>query len=167
MGPGKNVVVILCDSGDRYLSKCFDDDWMKDMGFLGVEQRLGTVREVLHFKGGEVQFAEPDDTLSGVAHKMADLGISQMPVHQSNGNGSMMMIHEVDLLQSLVTGKCTPEDTVIRAATALEGKVDLEDPLSKVQDVFDQHNVAIVVDNEQIIGVISKIDVVEFLAARS
>jgi cystathionine beta-synthase len=167
LGPGKNVVVILCDSGDRYLSKCFDDDWMKDMGFLGVEQRLGTVREVLRFKGGEVQFAEPDDTLSGVAHKMADLGISQMPVHQSNGNDSMMMIHEVDLLQSLVTGECTPEDTVIRAAKTLQGQVALEDSLSKVQDVFDQNNVAVVVDHEKIIGVISKIDVVEFLAARS
>ena len=47
LGPGKVIVAILCDSGDRYLSKCFDDDWMKDMGFLGVEQRLGTVREVL------------------------------------------------------------------------------------------------------------------------
>ena len=167
MGPGKNIVVILCDSGDRYLSKCFDDDWMKDMGFLGVEQRLGTVREVLQFKGGEVQFAEADDTLSGVAHKMADLGISQMPVQQGNGNGSMMMIHEVDLLQSLVSGECTPDDTVIRAAKALEGKVALEDSLTKVQDVFDQHNVAVVVDQEKIIGVISKIDVVEYLAARS
>ena len=31
VGPGKLVVVILADSGDRYLSKCFDDDWLKDL----------------------------------------------------------------------------------------------------------------------------------------
>ena len=42
LGPGKVVVVIIPDSGDRYLSKCYDDEWMRDMGFLGPEQRLGT-----------------------------------------------------------------------------------------------------------------------------
>ncbi len=47
LGPGKTVVVIMADIGDRYLSKCFDDEWMKDMGFLGLEERIGTVRELL------------------------------------------------------------------------------------------------------------------------
>ena len=76
------------------------------------------------------------------------------------------MVHEVDLLQSLVDGSCTPDDPVVQAASLLQGKVTLDDPLSAVQKVFDQHNVAIVVDAQSIIGVISKIDVVGFLAAR-
>ena len=54
---------ILCDGGDRYLSKCYNDDWMKDMGYLGVEQRLGTVRQVMQFKAGHVEFATPDETI--------------------------------------------------------------------------------------------------------
>ena len=41
LGPGKTVVVIICDSGDRYLSKCYDDDWMKDMGYLGTRATAG------------------------------------------------------------------------------------------------------------------------------
>ena len=59
LGPGKLVVVILADSGDRYLSKCFDDDWLKDMGYLSAEERLGTVKEVLSFKGGKSNLPSP------------------------------------------------------------------------------------------------------------
>jgi cystathionine beta-synthase len=77
------------------------------------------------------------------------------------------MIHEVDLLQSLVSGRCSPEDTVVKAAKPLLGKVSVDDSLAKVQEVFDDDNVAVVVENDQVIGIIGKIDVVEFLAARS
>ena len=166
LGPGKLVVVILADSGDRYLSKCFDDDWLKDMGYLSAEERLGTVKEVLSFKGGNVEFAQPEEKLSSVAARMSELGISQMPLAENGGDAELKMVHEVDLLQSLVDGSCTADDPVAQAATMLEGQVKLEDSLTEVQRVFDQHNVAIVIDAESIIGVISKIDVVEFLAAR-
>ena len=166
LGPGKTVVAVLCDSGDRYLSKCFNEDWMKDMGYLGDEERLGTVRELLQFKDGRVEFAKPEETLANVAHRMNELGISQMPVPQPD-LGEHMMIHETDLLQSLVSGQCAPTDPVVRAAKPLQGQVDLDDPLTKVQRVFDENNVAVVVKGPDIVAIISKIDVVEFLAARS
>ena len=166
LGPGKLVVVILCDSGDRYLSKCYDDEWMKDMGYLGPEQRLGTVREILQFKGDRVEFAKPTETLASVAHRMSELGFSQMPVELTGENKELLMIHEVDLLQSLVSGNCTPEDTVMKTAKPLEGQVSIDDPLTSVQSVFDQNNVAVVIADGGVAGIISKIDVVEFLAAR-
>ncbi len=166
LGPGKIVVVILCDSGDRYLSKCFNDEWMKDMGFLGPEQRLGTVRELLQFKGDRVEYAQPNETLASVAKRMSELGISQMPVGPTEDESDLLMIHEVDLLQSLVSGHCTPEDSVMKSAKTLQGQVSIDDSLTTVQSVFDQNNVAVVVANGQVSGIISKIDMVEFLAAR-
>jgi len=166
LGPGKLVVVILCDSGDRYLSKCYDDEWMKDMGFLGPEQRLGTVRELLQFKGDRVEFAKPDESLASVAHRMSELGISQMPVGPVGEDSGLLMIHEVDLLQSLVSGECTPEDTVLKTAKTLEGQVSIDDSLTRVQSVFDENNVAVVIAEGNVSGIISKIDMVEFLAAR-
>ncbi len=166
MGPGKLVVVMLADGGDRYISKCFDDEWMKDMGFLGIEDRLGTVREVLQFKGRNVVFASPNETLGEVAKRMSDLGISQMPVEVVNGEAHKM-IHEMDILHSLISGSCTRDDKVECAATDLQGQVRLDDSLSAVQAVFDGQNIAVVVDENRVIAVISKIDVVEFLAARS
>ena len=166
LGPGKTVVVIICDSGDRYLSKCYDDDWMKDMGYLGAEQLLGTVREVLGVKGGGVEFAQPDETLASVAKRMADLGISQMPVAGTAEDGRLKMIHEVDLLQSLVNHEHTAMDTVSHAAADLEGQVSIDDSLSAVQSVFDDQNVAVVVEDGGVTGVISKIDVIEYLATQ-
>jgi cystathionine beta-synthase len=165
LGTGKTVVVIIPDMGVRYLSKLYNDDWMKDMGFLGPAQRLGTVREVLEFKHGDVEFAQPDETLGHVAHRMSQLGISQMPL---GGNGDRpLMIHELDILQGLVQGRCTTDDSAIVVAKELEGEVHPTDPLTKVQSVFDQNNVAVVVDDGAIIGIIAKIDVVEFLAQRT
>lgn len=164
LGPGKLVVCILCDSGDRYLSKCFNDEWMRDMGYLGETERLGTVREVLRFKQRPVEFAAPDETLATVAHRMNELGISQMPM-SPNGD-EPMMVHEADLLKSLVSGACRPDDPVTRAAKPLSGRVGLDDPISRVQRVFDEDNVAVVFDDQRIVGIISKIDLVEFLTAR-
>jgi len=167
LGPGRTVVVIIPDSGDRYLSKLYNDAWMKDMGFIGIGDRLGTVRDILRFKGGTVEFAQADESLAHVASRMSELGISQMPVRSDAAHPRLLMIHELDILQGLVSGRCTAKDPVIQVAKALEGQVKPEDPLTRVQLVFDAHNVAVVVDREEVVGIISKIDVVQFLAARS
>ena len=166
LGPDKIVVVIICDSGDRYLSKCYNDVWMKDMGYFGPSERLGSVREVLQFNTQEVEFAEPEETLANVAKRMADLGISQMPVKRANDDNAWLMIHEVDLLHNLVNGESTAEDTVLSAAKPLQGIVNLDDSLTKVQGIFDDENVAVAVENGEIKGIITKIDMVEFLASR-
>ncbi len=167
LGPGKTVVVIIPDSGDRYLSKCYDDEWMRDMGFLGPEQRLGTVRELLEFKSGGVEFAQEGETIAAVAKRMADLGISQMPIRSSDAQAPLMIIHEVDLLHGMLKGECSADCDVMRAAKPMLGMVAPDDSLVKVQAVFDEENVAMVIDDAHVVGVISKIDMVEFLAARS
>jgi len=166
LGPGKIVVVIVPDSGDRYISKCFDDEWMKDMGFMGLQERLGTVKELLKFKGRNVVFAKPDESIASVAKRMADQGFSQMPVETAEGR-PLMMVHEMDLLHALIHDKGKSDDRVSSVATPLVGQVSLGDPLNAVQQVFEEHNVAVVVDKGAIIGIIGKIDMVEFLAARS
>jgi len=163
LGAGKTVVVVLPDSGDRYLSKCYDDDWMKDMGYLdtaGLQQR-GTVRDVICRKGDRVEFAAPLDTLSQVAGRMSKLGISQMPLRH---DGRMMMVHEVDLLHSLVSGKCQADDPVVDTAKELHGVVAMHDPLSRVQQVLANDEVAVVMEGDAVAGIISKIDLVQFLA---
>ena len=97
---------------------------------------------------------------------MNELGFSQMPVALTNG-GPRFMIHEIDLLQSMVSGKCKPDDVVSKAAKPMQGMVRASDSLSKVQKVFDEDNVAVVIENDGVVGIVCKIDVVEFLASRS
>lgn len=165
LGPGKLVVCMLCDDGSRYLSKCFDDEWMRDMGYL-EDLRFGTVRDVLKFRAGTVEFAKPDESLATVARRMNELGISQMPVTQTNG-GPLEMIHEADLLQGLVSGSCKPDDPIKGYTKELHGQVGPDDPVTRVQRIFDEDNVAVVVDEGAVTGVVSKIDLVEYLTARS
>ncbi len=166
LGPGKLVVCIIPDSGDRYISKFYDDEWMKDMGFLDLEERLGHIRDVLQFKGNSVEFADAEESIAEVTARMRQLGMSQMPVRQDGSTGKLM-IHEADLLEHLVKGDCAPGDKVLRAAKKLEGCVGMDTPLQEVQDVFSHNNVAVVMEDGEIVGIVTKIDVVEFLAARS
>ena len=97
---------------------------------------------------------------------MADLGISQMPLKPVAGQ-PLLMIHEVDLLRALASGKCTYDSPALCAAAKLSGQVRSDDPLSKVQMVFDDNNVAVVIEDDTVVAMITKIDVVEFLAART
>jgi cystathionine beta-synthase len=166
LGPGKVVVVIIPDSGDRYITKYFNDEWMKDMGLFDIEERLGTVRVLIEAKGRHVEFAERSETIAEVASRMGQLGFSQMPL-RPNGSDPLMMVHELDLLRALASGSCKGEDRVVDAAAPLNGIVSINDPLSKVQRIFDKDEVAVLVEGGNITGIISKIDVVEFLAHRS
>ncbi len=170
LGPGKLIVCMLADNGDRYLSKCYSDEWMKDMGYFDVDSRLGSVRDLMKFKRQAVEFARPDETLEHVVHRMNELGISQFPIappQSKNGGGAgFQMVHESDLLQAMIRGTAKPTDPVTRVAKPMQGMVTPNDSLSKVQKIFDADNVAVVVDDNQVVGIIGKLDVVEFLAAR-
>jgi len=170
LGPGKIVVVIICDNGDRYLSKCFNDEWMKDMGYLGHHSMTGTVREVVDSRrglhGSNVEFASHSDSLASIVRRMGELGISQMPVSPNNG-GAFMMIHESDILQGLISGDYAPNDPIDNLTKPLEGQVSIDAPLARVQDVFDANNVAVVMDGDRILSVLSKIDLVEYLTQHS
>ncbi len=75
------VVVLLPDSGFRYLSKTYNDNWMRNHGFLESKPDL-TVSQVLSVRkiGGTITSVAPDETLGDAIRKMAERGISQLPV---------------------------------------------------------------------------------------
>ncbi|NBC19132.1 MAG: pyridoxal-phosphate dependent enzyme, partial [Bacteroidetes bacterium] len=75
------VVVMLPDSGFRYLSKTYNDEWMRRHGFLEEKPDL-TVAEVLtaREKKGHMVAVAPDDTLAVAIRRMTEHGISQLPV---------------------------------------------------------------------------------------
>jgi cystathionine beta-synthase len=165
LGPGKIVVAIVCDSGDRYISKCFNDEWMRDMGYLGPGVHLGTVQELLDFQQQEIAFADPDEMLKEVIARMANTGISQMPI--ASGQGDLRMIEELDILRAVASGEHTLEDPSRDVARPLQGKVERHGTLSDVQQVFENNNVAVVVDGGVITGIINKIDLLEFITQKN
>jgi cystathionine beta-synthase len=161
LGPGKIVVAVVCDSGDRYISKVFNDEWMRDMGYFAPDAHLGTVQELLDFHTRPVVFSDPDESLQDVIGRMASLGISQMPM--TDGQGGLRMIEELDILRAVAGGEHSLENHARDIARPLDGQIGLGQTLDQVHEIFEQNNVAVVVDQGQILGVINKIDLLEFL----
>ena len=78
------VVVLLPDNGFRYLSKTFNDDWMRQHGFLEASPRL-TAGDVLQDRASGVVAVSPEATLADAVAVMTEHGISQLPVYDDDG----------------------------------------------------------------------------------
>jgi len=164
LGRGKTVVAVLPDSGGRYLSKFFADAWMKDNGFFDPEPKGDLVRDLLRTKPHGVQTAFPSDHVGEVILRMKRHGISQMPV--CSDAGPVGMVHEIDLLNALVEGRVQKEETISDLMSPLQGVIDPEAPLAALREIFGQDNVAVAVQSGTIVGIITKIDLIDFLARR-
>ena len=165
LGPGKIVVAIVCDSGDRYISKTFNDEWMRDMGYFAPPRKLGTVQDILEFKKQQVVLADPNATLQSIITQMATLGISQMPM--TVGQGDLRMIEELDILRAVAGGEHSLEDVARDIARPLEGQVEPSQTLDQIQQIFEENNVAIVVEDGHVVGVVNKIDLLEYYAQKT
>ena len=73
------------------------------------------------------------------------------------------MIEELDILRAVAGGEHSLDDCVREIAKPLNGQVQPDTRLSDIQSVFEENNVAIVVNNGQAVGVVNKIDVLEFI----
>jgi len=168
LGPDRLVVVILPDSGSRYLSKVFDDDWMRENGFLESSWAAATAAEVLATKKlREVVAARPAETVGAVVEKMKQHDISQMPV--LNGEGSLLgLVTEFDLLNYLVLGdQHSPNDQIAELVKADVATIGPDAPLEGLMALFVNRQVAVVVENSRVSGILTKIDILDYLATHS
>jgi cystathionine beta-synthase len=168
MGKGKAIVVPLPDGGRSYLSRLFSDEWMRDNGFAveGAEGIGGaTVGDVLGPRRGHVITARKTDRVEAVVKKMRDHDISQMPVLDDEGR-AIGMIHEYDLLNFLVEGKHRLTETVEPLIQPLQGVVSPDTPIGRLRAIFNDDNVAVVREGDRVTGVLTKIDLIEFLGER-
>ena len=104
--PDDVVVVLFHDHGSRYVGKMFNDDWMKDRGFLESEPNaLGLIE---NHKEHELVTAEINEKISSVVQKMQQFGISQIPVFDNGKNvGS--------LTESLIFSKLTENTDILNS----------------------------------------------------
>ena len=100
------VVVILPDSGSRYLSKVFDDKWMRENGFLDIEWGEVSLQELLEAKADPGLICAPLETpMAEVINQMKEFDISQIPALNEDGS-----------LAGIVTEVCEPSELNERAA---------------------------------------------------
>ncbi len=162
LGEDQTVVVLLPDSGARYLSKIFSDDWMRENGFL----ESGSVQEVLTTHTRELITANCNDTVGDVVGRMKRDGISQMPVVDEQGKLSGL-ISEVDLLNYLLSGDGALDHPICDIISQDMATVQPDTSIDTLRDIASRNEVAVVVSNTgEPVGIITKIDLIDYLASR-
>jgi cystathionine beta-synthase len=112
--PDRLVVVVLPDSGARYLSKIFDDEWMRENGFMETTWSQVPLSEILAVKSFQGLVSACDsDRMTDVIALMKEHDISQVPALNSKGE-LVGLVSEVDLLQHMLDSghTHTPDETV-------------------------------------------------------
>lgn len=155
------VVVLLPDSGSRYLSKIFDDNWMRENDFL----EHGSVADLLQERAQTLIAIQADSSVASVIRQMKQHGISQMPVIDAQEQ-LIGLVGESDLLDSLLSGGSMehPISSVINRDVAT---VTSDTALEELPAILGRNQVAVVLDEGRVTGIITKIDVIDYLASRN
>ena len=160
------VVVLLPDSGFRYLSKTYNDEWMRNHGFLKSKPDV-TAGEVINLRQqhAEVIAATPDDEIGAVIDRMTDEGISQMPVIDAEGEvvGS---VTETRILNRLIEDPETRNDPVQTIMGTPFPVVPASLHLEHLSAYLEQDAGAVLVDHgpENGYSVLTKSDLISALA---
>ena len=165
-GPLK-IMVFLCDAGQKYVSKIFNDDWMRENGFLDEEPGLGVVADVLQMRGKrKIVTTSPQAKVKDVIATLKELGISQLPVVEK---GKLRgVVGEIDLLRHLVSGGQKAYTSTIAALVESEyATVTPDTKIELLQNVLADARAAIVLDGDAVVGILTKIDLIEFLSKKS
>jgi cystathionine beta-synthase len=158
----KRVVTLVCDSGNKYLSKMFNDYWMRDQGFLRGE-RQGDLRDLIarsHEQGAVVAVA-PDDTLLTAHSRLKLYDLSQLPVLD---DGRIVgLLDESDLLLAVARDESHFLRPVRDYMTRRIETVAPDAALESLLPIFDRGLVAIVCEGDRFLGLITRFDVLSYL----
>jgi cystathionine beta-synthase len=159
----KRVVTFVCDTGNKYLSKMFNDFWMAEQGFVRRESQGDLCDLISHrYEAGEVITVGPDDTLLTAFKRMRTSDVSQLPVVDAGGR-ALGILDESDLLVKVHRDPAKFRDT---AASAMTDRLETLSPSAKIDDllgVFDRGRVAIVMQGDKFLGLITRTDLLSYL----
>ncbi|TQV80562.1 pyridoxal-phosphate dependent enzyme [Denitrobaculum tricleocarpae] len=162
----KRVVTFVCDSGNKYLSKMFNDFWMVDQGFIQREQHndLRDLIARLHEKHATV-LVSPEDTLLVAYGRMKLYDVSQLPVLDADSK-AVGIIDESDILLAVTENEDHFKKKVGEAMTSKLETVPSDAPMEALLPIFNKDMVAIVVDGDTFLGLITRIDLLNYLRRR-
>jgi cystathionine beta-synthase len=171
IGEGKRVVILLPDSGTRYLSKIFNDEWMREFGYFGGQFRCqATASQILRAKPQhEVITVTPADRMTDVIALMKSHAISQAPVVSEAQ--LVGVVHEVDLLKHMLMSghDHTPEETIADIVQPSPNTVTPDASLDTLMDLFTSGVDVVMVApkngaSAEGLGILTKIDVLDYVA---
>jgi cystathionine beta-synthase len=161
----KRVVTLVCDSGNKYLSKMYNDFWMFDQGLLDRAE-AGDLTDLIarrHAEGSVVSVA-PDDTLATVLRRMKLYDVSQLPVLA--GERLVGIIDESDLLIALHDAPGRFAAPVREAMVTRVETLPPDAPLAALMPIFAKDHVAVLEKDGRFLGLITRIDLINHLRRR-
>ena len=161
----KNVLVFVCDTGNKYLSKMYNDYWMLDNGFLDRTPH-GDLRDLIlrPFAQRDTVVVGPNDLLVTAWQRMKLYDVSQLPV--MDGDRIVGIVDESDMLLHVYGDEARFRDPVSAAMVGKRDQVNVRAPMESLLPVFDRGHVAIVMDGQRFLGLITRIDLLNYLRRR-
>jgi len=162
----KKVVVFVCDTGNKYLSKMYNDYWMLDNGFIEREQ-FGDLRDLIlrPYAQRDTVVVGPNDSLTVAYQRMKMYDVSQMPV--MDGDRIVGIVDESDVLLHVYGDETRFLDPVSTAMVSKLHVLDVTSSMESLLPVFDRGHVAIIVDGQKFLGLITRIDLLNYLRRRA
>jgi cystathionine beta-synthase len=166
----KRVVTLVPDSGNKYLSKVYNDYWVIEQG-LADRKLLGNLSDLItrRFDAGGTVTVGPADTLLIAYNRMRAADVSQLPVVE--GKKIVGILDESDILATVEGDEARRterfRDLVKSAMTTKLNTVQVSEKLKVLAPMFERNEVAIVVDGETFVGLITRIDLINHLRLHS
>ena len=162
----KRVLTFACDTGNRYLSKMFNDFWRRDQGFLEVEQH-GDLRDLIArpYQSKDTVTIGPDEPLANAYKRMKLYDVSQLPVVEDDR--LVGILDESDVLLAVADKPASFDDTVATAMATQLTDIDVKAPIKDLMPIFDRDFVAIVREGEQFLGLITRVDLLNYLRRKA
>jgi cystathionine beta-synthase len=172
LGADALVVVLLPDSGRGYLSKIYNDDWMMDFGFI----RCGgdCAGDVLAGKTGsmpDLVLVTPDEPARNAWSLMRDLGVSQVVVSVSKepplaAKEVSGMLDELSLMDLAFRDSTALDRPVREVMSPAMPMIGVGEPVGRVVEQLERSSTLLVLDGGHPVGLLSRSDVLGFLAAK-
>lgn len=162
----KRVVTFACDTGNKYLSKLFNDFWMEDQGFI-QRKRYGDLRDLIGRPHGEraTITVGPTDRLTTAHNRLRNAGFSQLPVMDE---GRLVGVLTEDAIIRFVFGHPDLMHSPVKdAMQSAFIKIAPDTSVNNLVAMLQVQPYAAVVEDEQFLGLITRSDVLNYLRKQS
>jgi cystathionine beta-synthase len=161
----RHVVTFVCDTGNKYLSKMFNDYWMLEGGYVKLP-RTGDLRDLIlrRYRNGGVISVGPDDSLLTAYNRMRSADIPQVPVLEAGR--PVGILDESDVLMAVGEDESRFGLPVRSAMTTRLKTLPPSSTIQAVNDILSQGLVALIMDGEEFVGLITRTDLLNYMRRR-
>ncbi|PCC66882.1 cystathionine beta-synthase [Nannocystis exedens] len=161
----KRLLVLLPDSSTKYLSKIFNDDWMRQNGFLDEDEASGYVAHILKRKPGRTITATRDTSVRVAIQTLKENSISQLPILDEHGR-HCGIVSEIDLLNFLVRSEGRLDEPLADLVNSDYATVTPHTRIQLLRSIFNDAKVVLVTEGDRLLGLLTKIDLIDYLASQ-